>query len=100
MSEANKALVRCAWAAPDNPDIIDEVYAPDLLWHEPDQDIQGSEQAKQFIAMYKTAFPRPEDNHRGPDSRRGQGRCALDVRRYSPGRDRGVWPSHWQADGA
>jgi steroid delta-isomerase-like uncharacterized protein len=58
MSEENKALVRRgAWAAPDNPDIIDEVYAPDLVWHEPDQDIQGSEQAKQFVTMYKTAFP-------------------------------------------
>ena len=41
----------------DDPDIIDEVYAPDVVWHEPDQDIQGTEQAKQFIAMYKTAFP-------------------------------------------
>jgi steroid delta-isomerase-like uncharacterized protein len=41
----------------DNPDLIDEVYAADLVWHEPDQDIQGSEEAKQFIAMYKTAFP-------------------------------------------
>ena len=56
-AEGNKTLVRRAWAAPDNPDIIDEVYAPDLVWHEPDQDIQGTEQAKQFIAMYKTAFP-------------------------------------------
>ena len=52
MSEENKALVRSAWAAPDNPDIIDEVYTPDLVWHEPDQDIQGSEQAKQFVTMY------------------------------------------------
>jgi steroid delta-isomerase-like uncharacterized protein len=57
LSEENKTLVRRAWAAPDNPDIIDEVYAPDLIWHERDQDIQGSEQAKQFVAMYKTAFP-------------------------------------------
>ncbi len=56
MSEENKALVRRAWAAPDNPNIIDEVYAPDLVW--------------------------------------------LDDTRYSPGRDRGVWPSHRQADGA
>ena len=50
MSGENKALVRRgAWAAPD---IIDEVYAPDLVWHELDQDIQGSEQAKQFVTMY------------------------------------------------
>jgi steroid delta-isomerase-like uncharacterized protein len=56
-AEENKALVRRASAATDNPDIIDEVYAPDLVWHEPDQDIQGSAQAKQFVSMYKTAFP-------------------------------------------
>jgi steroid delta-isomerase-like uncharacterized protein len=57
MSEENKALVRRAWEAPNNPDILEEVYAPDLVWHEPDQDIQGMGQAKQFISMYKTAFP-------------------------------------------
>jgi steroid delta-isomerase-like uncharacterized protein len=57
MSEENKALARRSWELVDNPDIIDEVYTPDLVWHEPDQDIQGSEQAKQFLAMYKSAFP-------------------------------------------
>ena len=57
MSEENKALVRRAWEAPNNPDILEEVYAPHLVWHEPDQDIHGMEQAKQFISMYKTAFP-------------------------------------------
>ncbi len=56
-AEENKALARRSWAIVDNPDMIDEVYAPDVVWHEPDQDIQGSEEAKQFIAMYKTAFP-------------------------------------------
>ena len=57
MSEENKALARRSWEIVDNPDLIDEVYAADLVWHEPDQDIQGYEQAKQFVAMYKTAFP-------------------------------------------
>ena len=56
-AEENKALVRRAGEIVDNPDIIDEVYPPDLVWHEPDQDIQGTEQAKQFVSMYKTAFP-------------------------------------------
>ncbi len=56
-AEENKALARRSWAIVDNPDIIDEVYAPDVVWHEPDQDIQGTEEAKQFITMYKTAFP-------------------------------------------
>ena len=57
MSEENKAIARRAWELVDNPDLIDEVYAPDVVWHEPDQDIQGIEEAKQFIGMYKTAFP-------------------------------------------
>jgi steroid delta-isomerase-like uncharacterized protein len=46
MSDENKALARRAWELADNPDLLDEVYAADLVWHEPDQDIQGSEQAK------------------------------------------------------
>jgi steroid delta-isomerase-like uncharacterized protein len=57
MSEENKALARRSWELVDNPDLLDEVYAADLVWHEPDQDIQGSEEAKQFIARYKSAFP-------------------------------------------
>jgi steroid delta-isomerase-like uncharacterized protein len=57
MSEENKALARRSWEAPNNPDIVDEVYAPDLVWHEPDQEIRGPEEAKKFIATYKTAFP-------------------------------------------
>ena len=57
MSEENKALARRSWEAPDNLDILDEVYAPDFVWHDPDQDIRGHEEARQFITMYKTAFP-------------------------------------------
>jgi steroid delta-isomerase-like uncharacterized protein len=57
MSEENKALARRSWELLDNLDILDEAYAADLVWHEPDQDIQGSEEAKQFVTMYKTAFP-------------------------------------------
>jgi steroid delta-isomerase-like uncharacterized protein len=57
MSEENKALARRSWELPDNVDIIEEIYAPDLVWHDPDRDIRGFEEAKQFISMYKTAFP-------------------------------------------
>lgn len=57
MSQQNKALVRRSWELPDNLDIIDEVYAPDLVWHDPDRDIKGTEEAKEFISMYKAAFP-------------------------------------------
>jgi steroid delta-isomerase-like uncharacterized protein len=57
MSEENKALARRAWEVLDNPDLIDEVYAADVVWHEPDQEVQGIEEAKQFIGMFNTAFP-------------------------------------------
>ncbi len=57
MSEENKALTRRAWESIDNPDVIDEVYAPDVVWHEPDQDIHGSEEAKQFVSTFLAAFP-------------------------------------------
>jgi steroid delta-isomerase-like uncharacterized protein len=58
MSEENKVLARRAWETiADNPDVLDEVYAPDVVWHEPDQEIRGLEQAKQFVSTYETAFP-------------------------------------------
>lgn len=57
MSEENKALARRSWEAPTNPDIIDEVYSTDLVWHDPGQEIRGPEEAKKFIATFKTAFP-------------------------------------------
>jgi predicted ester cyclase len=59
MSEDNKALALRSWEIVNqkNPDIIDEVYAPDFVWHEPDQDIQGFEEAKQFVATFFDAFP-------------------------------------------
>ncbi len=57
MSEENKALARHSWELLDNPDVLDEVYASDLVWHEPDQDVRGLEEAKRFVGMYKTAFP-------------------------------------------
>jgi steroid delta-isomerase-like uncharacterized protein len=57
MSEKNKALAHRSWQLLDNPDILEEVYAADLVWHEPDQDLRGYEEARQFVSMYKTAFP-------------------------------------------
>ena len=41
----------------DDPDILDEVYAPDLVWHEPDRDVRGAKEARQFFGVYKSAFP-------------------------------------------
>ena len=58
-TEENKALARRSWeiVSPDNLDLIEEVYAPDLVWHEPDQDIRGYDQAKQFVSSFFAAFP-------------------------------------------
>ena len=57
MSEENKALARRSWESVDNPESLDEVYAPDVVWHNPDQEVRGIEEARRFIAMFKTAFP-------------------------------------------
>jgi steroid delta-isomerase-like uncharacterized protein len=60
MSEENKDLVRRSWEMlvnEQNPDAIDELYTPDFVWHEPDQDIQGTEQARRFLSTYLSAFP-------------------------------------------
>jgi steroid delta-isomerase-like uncharacterized protein len=57
VTEENKTLARRAWEAVDNPDLIDEVYASDVVWHEPDRDIHGTQEAKQYVSLYKNAFP-------------------------------------------
>ncbi len=59
MSEENKALARYSWevVSQRNPDLLEEVYADDVVWHEPEQDVQGLEEAKQFFSKYLTAFP-------------------------------------------
>jgi steroid delta-isomerase-like uncharacterized protein len=52
-------LARRSWeiANQHNPDLIEEFYAPSLVWHEPDQDVRGYEQAKQFTSTFFAAFP-------------------------------------------
>jgi steroid delta-isomerase-like uncharacterized protein len=60
MFEDKKDLTRRAWEElmnRKNLDAIEEFYAPDLVWHEPDQDIHGYEQAKQFTSTFIAAFP-------------------------------------------
>jgi steroid delta-isomerase-like uncharacterized protein len=59
-AEENKAVARRGWEEVVNQrnlDAIEEIYAPDFVWHEPDQDIQGYEQAKQFASTFFEAFP-------------------------------------------
>ena len=60
MSEENKDLAQRSWEMlvnEQNPDAIDELYTPNFVWHEPDQDIQGSEEARQFLNTHLSAFP-------------------------------------------
>ena len=60
MSEENKILARDSWEKTVNQrdlDAIEEIYAPDFVWHQPDQDIRGYEQARQFVSTFFDAFP-------------------------------------------
>jgi steroid delta-isomerase-like uncharacterized protein len=58
-AEENKNLALRSWEIVNqrNPDLIEEFYPPDFVWHEPDQDIRGYEQAKQFVSTFFKALP-------------------------------------------
>src|SRR5947209_5246280 len=57
--EENKAIMRRYEEAVNqgNLDLIDEVIAADYVGHEPDEDLHGPEGVKQFITMFRSAFP-------------------------------------------
>jgi steroid delta-isomerase-like uncharacterized protein len=59
MSEENKEKARLSWEIVNqrDPDLIEEIYPPDFVWHEPDQDIRGYEQAKHFVSTFFAALP-------------------------------------------
>ena len=59
MSEENKDLAQRSWDIVNqrNLDLIEEFYPPDFVWHGPDQDIRGYEQAKQLSSTFFAAFP-------------------------------------------
>ena len=59
MSEENKAIAHSSWEIfnQNKPDLIDEMYTPDLVLNEPDKALQGSEEAKQFVSTFLEAFP-------------------------------------------
>ena len=58
-AEENKDLARRSWESLSerNPDLIEEFYPPDLVWHAPNQDIRGYEEARQFVSTFFDAFP-------------------------------------------
>jgi len=63
MSEENKVLTRRSWVivAEGNLDTLEdalaEVYAEDIVLHEPDEDVRGMEGLKQFVTMIRSAIP-------------------------------------------
>jgi steroid delta-isomerase-like uncharacterized protein len=59
-AQKNKAIVLHHWeefVSKGNLDLIDEIFAPDFVAHEANQDIRGSEGVRQFILMLRAAFP-------------------------------------------
>ncbi|MCA1731739.1 MAG: ester cyclase [Actinobacteria bacterium] len=59
-AEENKAIVLRHWeevVSKGTLDLIDEIFAPDFVAHEADQDIRGPEGVRQFILMLRAAFP-------------------------------------------
>ena len=56
MSEENKALVRRSWEI-GTPEDLDEFYPPDVVWHMPEQELRGIEEAKLFVSTFLEAFP-------------------------------------------
>jgi steroid delta-isomerase-like uncharacterized protein len=40
-----------------DPDGIEELFRPDTVTHQPDRDLQGWDEAKQYFGMFVTAFP-------------------------------------------
>lgn len=62
MAEENKAIVRREAEEMfnrGNLDAADEIYAVDYVGHDPNspEEIRGIEEAKQYAAMYREAFP-------------------------------------------
>jgi hypothetical protein len=61
MSQENDALAQRSWdlAIQHNPDALDRVYITSSVWHGPDQDVRGVEEAKQYYSTRLSAFPDP-----------------------------------------
>jgi hypothetical protein len=59
MSEENVALAQCTWelTSQHDPYAFEEVSAATLVWHEPDQDFQGVEEAEQYNSTHPSAPP-------------------------------------------
>ena len=62
MSEENKALTRRSWeivakaSLESLEDALQEVYAHDIVMHEPDEDVHGIEGLTLFVSTIRSAF--------------------------------------------
>jgi predicted ester cyclase len=59
-AEENKALALRAWEVVFNQrnlDALSEFYAVDAVWHQPNQNLQGLEEVKQWLSRPFEAFP-------------------------------------------
>jgi steroid delta-isomerase-like uncharacterized protein len=61
-AEENKALVRRSFEEvfnQGNLDAVEEIFAPDYVLHDPTspEEIRGTEGMKQYVSMYRHAFP-------------------------------------------
>ncbi len=59
-TEENKTLVRRGWdevVNQRNLDFVDEVSVADAFWHEPDREIHGTEEFRDYSATFFDAFP-------------------------------------------
>lgn len=61
-SEENKAITRRFLEeifAGGNLELVEELFAPDFVLHDPSvpQEVRGVEALKQYITMYRTAYP-------------------------------------------
>ncbi len=62
-AEENKAHARRSWEIVTETnletleDALEEVYADDIVMHEPDEDVRGIEGLTQFVSMIRSALP-------------------------------------------
>ena len=59
MMEGTEAPAQRSWGpvSQHNLDAPEEVYAADLVWHEPDQDVRGVEDATRYDSTYLSTLP-------------------------------------------
>jgi len=59
-TEENKAMIRRVIEEvlnKANMAVVDEVMAPNYVYHHPQQEVKGPEGFKQFVTMFRAAFP-------------------------------------------